>query len=55
MENTRPIASCFSCNRTEVDVPLLRLQYSSREIHICPQCLPTLIHHYERLADKLPG
>ncbi len=29
--------------------------YQSKEIHICPQCLPVLIHKPEKLAEKLPG
>jgi hypothetical protein len=53
MDGKETILTCFSCGRSEVDVPLLRLQYSSKELHICPQCLPTLIHHFDRLVDKL--
>ena len=53
MDDQKPAVACFSCDRTEFDVPLLRLRYSSKEIHICPQCLPALIHHIELLAEKL--
>jgi hypothetical protein len=35
--------------------PLLNLQFQGKEIHICPQCLPILIHKPYQLADKLPG
>ena len=36
---------------------VLRRQLGGREkeFYICPQCLPTLIHKPDQLADKLPG
>ncbi len=46
---------CFSCGRTDRDVPLLILTYNGGDLRICPQCLPTLIHQIERLVDKLPA
>jgi len=46
-------ATCLSCKRTEMDVPLLKLQFTGKGIHICPQCLPVLIHHYDRLTEKI--
>ncbi len=46
--------SCFSCGRTDAEVPLLVLRYISRALHVCPQCLPLLIHQFDRLAEKLP-
>jgi hypothetical protein len=38
-----------------VERPLIPLKFQGREIHICPQCLPILIHKPYQLADKLPG
>lgn len=55
MNDKKKAVSCFSCGRTDVDVPLLVLRYLSQTLHICPQCLPLLIHHFDRLAEKLPG
>jgi hypothetical protein len=52
MSNQRSV-SCFSCGRLETDVPLLVLRLAGRETHICPQCLPVLIHHPDRLTEKL--
>ena len=40
---------CLNCNRTSDQVPLLRLKYTGNENWICPQCLPILIHHPERI------
>jgi hypothetical protein len=47
--------ACLDCGRTEQQVPLLVLEFRGGIIHICPQCLPTLIHKPEKLASKLPG
>ena len=48
-----PDETCFSCGMTESDVPLIQLKFEGRQIHICPQCLPVLIHHPEKLEGKL--
>ncbi len=47
--------TCLNCNRTEGQVPLLAMQFQGKAIHICPQCLPLLIHKPENLAGNLPG
>lgn len=49
---TTPVR-CFQCERSDAEVPILLLLFQSAPLHICPQCLPTLIHHPERMADKL--
>lgn len=46
---------CLVCNRTELQVPLIQLQYGGRAFWICPQHFPILIHNPEQLAGKLPG
>ncbi len=47
--------ACLNCNRTDEQVPLFALTFKGEIKHICPQCLPTLIHKIHLLADKLPG
>ena len=44
---------CLSCSRTENEVPLLVLEFHEATLHICPQCLPVLIHHPEKMEKKL--
>ena len=44
---------CLNCSRSEKEVPLVVLLYLGKHVNICPGCLPILIHHPERLADKL--
>ena len=46
---------CLSCNASEQEKPLLVIKYQKNQIHICPQCLPVLIHKPANLAAKLPG
>jgi hypothetical protein len=48
-------AVCLSCERTDDDIPLVSLTYRGTVKYICPECLPTLIHHSERLAAKIVG
>jgi hypothetical protein len=50
-----PVHACLNCECTEERIPLLALQFRGQAVHICPQCLPTLIHQPEKLAAKLPG
>jgi|WetSurMetagenome_2_1015567.scaffolds.fasta_scaffold1609524_2 hypothetical protein len=47
--------TCINCERSEDQIPLLPLEYKGQEYQICPQCLPILIHHPERLEVKFPG
>jgi hypothetical protein len=46
-------ATCLSCGRPETDFPVLVLRLAGKEAYICPQCLPALIHHPDRLTAKL--
>jgi hypothetical protein len=48
-------ATCLNCGSSEMDRPLITLKFQGRELYICPQCLPTLIHKPYQLGDKLPG
>ena len=46
---------CLNCGKTEEEVPLIVLRWRGYPQHICPQCLPVLIHKPAKLADKIPG
>jgi hypothetical protein len=46
-------ATCLNCGRSENDFPVLVLRLAGHETHICPQCLPALIHHPDRITEKL--
>lgn len=45
--------TCLSCGRSDAEFPVIVLRLGGHEAHICPQCLPALIHHPDRLAEKL--
>jgi len=47
--------ACLNCDRTDQQIILLTLTFKGETKHICPQCLPILIHKPQNLADKLPG
>ena len=53
MDQAEKKDTCFSCKKNDADVPLVRLKFAGKEIWICPQCLPALIHKPDELAEKL--
>jgi hypothetical protein len=55
MSEGKAIIKCLSCNRTENEIPLVTLTYSSNPAYICSYCLPLLIHHPEQLIGRLKG
>ena len=46
---------CLFCNRSSDQVPLLTIDYLEKQMCICPQHLPILIHDPGQLVGKLPG
>ncbi len=55
MSHDTPVRNCLSCKRSEKEIPLVTLTYSSKPAYICSHCLPLLIHHPEQLIGKLQG
>lgn len=55
MSEEKSVKKCLSCNRSENDIPLVTLSYSSKPAYICSYCLPLLIHHPEQLIGRLAG
>ena len=49
-----PIFTCLNCGATEAQQPLITLKFQGKELYICPQCLPVLIHKPYQLVEKLP-
>jgi hypothetical protein len=48
-------STCLNCGVSEQERPLLSLKFQGKELYICPQCMPTLIHKSHQLAEKIPG
>jgi len=48
-------ATCLNCGASEMDRPLLALRFQDKDVYICPQCMPILIHEPQQLVEKLPG
>ena len=46
---------CLFCERSQNEVPLIKLAYQDKKMWICPQHMPNLIHNPASLEGKLPG
>jgi len=55
MNTETSLKNCLSCKRSENEIPLVTLSYSSKPAYICSHCLPLLIHHPEQLIGRLKG
>jgi hypothetical protein len=55
MDKDESATRCLNCGRPLGRIPLLPVLHRDGLAHICPQCLPVLIHDPKSLADKLPG
>ena len=55
MDELNTPLTCLNCGRSETIIPLVSLRFKGRQAWICSQCLPTLIHKPQQLADKLVG
>lgn len=53
--STDNAAQCLVCEQGGDRVPLIAFQYQGRELWICPQHLPILIHKPAELVGRLPG
>jgi hypothetical protein len=49
-----PASTCLNCGSSEMERPLIALKFLQKELFICPQCLPILIHKPYELVEKLP-
>ena len=47
--------TCLNCGSSEQERPLLTLKLQGKEVYLCPQCMPIMIHEPDQLVDKLPG
>lgn len=47
--------TCLNCGASEMDRPLLTLKFQGKEVYLCPQCMPIMIHQSQQLEEKLPG
>lgn len=45
---------CILCERNSNKVPLVSFEYQGRNLQICSQHLPILIHNPAELAGRLP-
>lgn len=36
--------TCVLCGTSETERPLLAARFDKKDVHVCPGCIPTLIH-----------
>jgi len=53
MTNDKP--KCIFCERTSQEIPLVPVHFQDNQYWICPEHLPYLIHHPDKLAGLFPG
>jgi hypothetical protein len=53
MDQLKKNEFCFNCQKDDREFPLVKLTFGGKEIWICPQCLPALIHRPDELSEKL--
>ena len=53
MENTE--ITCIVCKQSENEVPLILMKYKGKELRICPQHVPVLIHDPQKLVGLVDG
>ena len=53
MGQEESIERCINCAQSEMERPLIRLQYSRRAAWVCSGCMPVLIHQPQEMAQKL--
>jgi hypothetical protein len=46
---------CLFCKRGENEIPLVQLHFQEKNMWICPQHIPVLIHDPQKLVGMLPG
>jgi len=43
---------CLNCERDQTASPLMVWRYPGKDLWVCPECLPALIHHRQEFLDK---
>ncbi len=46
--------ACMFCKRTDNEIPLVQVDFKSKNYWICPQHIPVLIHDPQKLTGILP-
>jgi len=46
---------CIACKKTDEEIPIIQMTYKGKELGICPQHIPLLIHEPTKLVGSLEG
>lgn len=45
-------SQCLNCGQTEAEAPMVLFHYQGRELWVCADCLPVMIHKRPLLMEK---
>lgn len=45
--------TCFNCQRSEMEIPVIGWQYQGQKVWVCSECMPLLIHKWHQVAEKM--
>lgn len=44
---------CFNCARDEDVIPLIAWRFQERDLWVCSECMPLLIHKWMQVQEQL--
>jgi len=47
--------TCIVCKKNEDEIPLIIMKYKGKELRVCPQHIPVLIHDPQKLVGMVEG
>lgn len=53
MTNTISNDRCFNCARDEYVIPLIAWRFQGRDLWVCSECMPLLIHKWRQVQEQL--
>ena len=53
MNETQLSQPCFNCARTDQEIPVISWRYKGEALWVCSECMPNLIHKWEKVVAQL--
>jgi len=47
--------TCIVCEKNQNEVPIVQMIFKGKQLGICPQHLPVIIHDPQKLVGKIDG
>ncbi|MCB8929397.1 MAG: hypothetical protein H6652_27650 [Ardenticatenaceae bacterium] len=49
----KTVQTCFNCERTDDEIPIVMWSFQQRPLTVCSACMPLLIHKWEQVVTTL--